>query len=410
MRRLTRREACQLALLAGTGMPGLCGGAATVGTAGAVVSLQAPARLARVQDTPAGLLAISRGGELWQLDRGRWNLAGHGLHSASLLAIGDGRVAGRGLDGTLWMLENGRVTTSPNTALAPDAGLLLLEASVLGVTPTPQGGHLLARLERRGGAWVETARSRDAVLPDARPVLFETAAASDVGAGQVAVLGGPSETRYHHGVLGDAVEATSLLLIDRHSLKTLAKLELPDPFVFEDIAPRPVAWRGRPALLTVRSGPLGAQLAVVTLDSALAGRLQLAQLGPSLGQPRRWMSPTTDGKHLCAVHTPHIGGVLHCYEDKGGDLRATRRIGDVSNHVIGRRDLDTSVWLERHWVVPAQDQRRLRFIEVAPGGTAAAPEIELGQAVAGLCRWTHTGKPGVAVLLEDGSLVWTAAP
>jgi hypothetical protein len=374
-----------------------------------VISLRAPAPIARLHaDADGSLVAISTSGDLWRLERAAWRALGRGLDVSSPLATGHGRVVGRGLEGGLWVLESGRATRHTRPALAPHAGLLVLALAVIAVAAR-EGRHHVVRLEPGARGWTETARSEGAVLPDARPVQFDPTGTASDDNGHVAVFGGPNTTRYRHGVLGDDVEATSLLLLERHSLDPLARLDLAEPFVFEDIAPRPVVWRGTRALLTVRSVPLGAQLAVAAPDSRQPGRFALAALGEPLGTPQRWMSPTTDGTHLCAVHTPHIGGVLHCYQAHADKLVGDVLARDVSNHTIGQRDLDTSAWVGRHWVAPTQDRRGLRILDIASRADAGASrEVDLGQPVAALQRWTREGHPGVAVLLQDRSVVWAA--
>ncbi|MEO6270821.1 MAG: hypothetical protein ABIP08_11005 [Lautropia sp.] len=199
------------------------------------------------------------------------------------------------------------------------------------------------RLDPGGaGGWSEAARSDDLVLPDAQPVQVDPDGTDSDDNGHVAVLGGPDARRYQHGVLGDDVEATTLLYLERHSLRPLGRLALPAPCVFEDNRPRPVLWRERRALLTVRSGPLGGQLAIVAF--AAPGRVapELVALGEPIGTIRRWLAPAPGGGGLFAVHTPHIGGVLHRYRDAGDRLVAERLMDDVSNHVIGRHELDIS--------------------------------------------------------------------
>ena len=358
-------------------------------------------------DADGALLALSAGGELWRLERSAWRSLGHGLDPSSPLATGHGRVVGRGQDGGLWLLESGRATQSPLPALSPHAGLMVLPLGVIAVAVGRDGQHHVVRLEPGAGGWSETARSKATVLPDARPVQFDPSGATSDDNGHVAVFGGPDSARYRHGVLGDAVEATSLLLLERHGLEQLARLDLPAPFVFEDIAPRPVAWQGQRGLLTVRSGPQGAQLAVVARPAGQPERLALAALGAPVGAPQRWMAPTTDGVRLLAVHTPHIGGVLNRYRTDGDRLIGEVVASDVANHTIGHRDLDVSAWVGRTWVVPAQNRRTLRVFGF-DGGAGQFRDVSLGQPATGLQSWRRHGQAGVAVLLQDGSLAWTA--
>jgi len=310
----------------------------------AVLSLQAPERMVRLHaDGDGALLAVSANGALWRVASGAWQRLGDRLDPASPVAAGFDRVVGRSGEGGLWVLESGRVSHAARPALAPRAGFLVLALGVIAVTAEREGRHHVVRLEPGGSGWSESARSKATVLPDARPVRFDPSGDSNDDDGHVAVLAGPDAMRYRHGVLGDAIEATSLQLLERHGLEPLSQLELPAPFVFEDNAPRPIGWRGQRGLLTVRSGPEGAQLAVVAQRGA-GGPFALAALGPTLGA-QRWLAPTTDGIRLLAVHTPHIGGVLHRYRADGERLVGDAVAHDVTNHTIGHRDLDVSAWV-----------------------------------------------------------------
>jgi hypothetical protein len=361
-------------------------------------------------DAGGALLAVSSSGELWRLASDEWRRLGQGLDPSSPLASGYGRVVGRSREGGLWVLEAQRVSQHARPALAPHAGLLVLALGVIAVAAAREDGHRLVRLEPGAGGWTEAVRSKAAVLPDARPVQFDPSGATSDDDGHVAVFGGPDTARYRHGVLGDDVEATSLLLLERHGLETMARLDLAAPFVFEDVAPRPLAWHGRRALLTVRSGPRGAQLAVVAPAGDESGRFELAALGEPIGAAQRWLSPTTDGVRLLAVHTPHIGGVAHRYRVDRDHLAGEVVARNVTNHVIGQRDLDISAWVERTWVVPTQDRRALRLFDFrSDAGAVRSRDVELEQAVLALHRWKRGGQPGVAVLLQDGSVAWTSA-
>jgi hypothetical protein len=69
------------------------------------------------------------------------------------------------------------------------------------------------------------------------------------------------------------------------------------------------------------------------------------------------------GDQLYAIHTPHIGGVLHRYRWTGR-LEATPLQPGVSNHAIGSRNLQTSLVLpDGRLVVPTQDQRTLLLLK-----------------------------------------------
>jgi hypothetical protein len=293
--------------------------------------------------------------------------------------------------------------------LAPHAGLLVLAFAVIAVVAAADGRSHLLRLEATPGGWRETARSSHEVLPDARPLQFDPEGGSSDDNGHVVVFGSPDAERYRHGVLGDAVEPRSILWLERHGLDVMASLDLPAPHVFEDIAPRPIAWRGRRALLTVRAGPQGAQLAVVAQGGDRA-RFELAALGEPIGTRYRWLSPSSDGVRLWAVHTPHLGGVVQRYRSDGDRLIGEVVGQGVSNHAIGERELDLSAWTQGAWVLPTQDRRSLRLFELdGPAGVPRHRDVALAQPVTQLQRWPRQGRQGVAVLLRDGSVLWLPA-
>ena len=181
--------------------------------------------------------------------------------------------------------------------LAPHGGLCGLPSAVIGVIEQ-DGRTLLARFEPDArGLWQVVARSAEAVLPDAVPVIVdldgrEMARSRPGSGGHVAVLAGPDRHRYPHAVLGDDVEATKVLWLERHSLQPLRTLRLDEPDVFEDRHLRP--WRlpdGRHGLVTVRSGPTGAQLAVIAASLRASSALEIAAADPYLGTRNRWLSP-----------------------------------------------------------------------------------------------------------------------
>lgn len=407
----TRRDVLGAGLAGAAGLsfaiPARGAGTEAAGT----VALRAPQPMARLHtDADGTLLGLSSSGMLWRYAADAWHRIGEGLDPESPLAHGHGRLAGRGRDGGLWLLESDRVSLHTRPALAPNAGLLVLALAVIAIGAARDGRHHVVRLEAGAGGWAETARSKSAVLPDARPVQFDPAGTANDDDGHVAVFAGPDSTRYRHGVLGDDIEATSVLLLERHDLQPMAQLDLPAPFVFEDIAPRPIAWQGGRGLLTVRSGPRGAQMAIVAAARGNPDRLALAALGEPIGSPQRWLSPTTDGVRLLAVHTPHLGGVLHRYRADGDRLAGHVITGNVTNHMIGRRDLDMSAWVGQFWAVPAQDRGSVRFVDLDSMSSRTQPrEVTLDSPAVGLQPLRRNGQPGVAVLQQRGSVVWASA-
>lgn len=380
-------------------------------------SLRAPVPLVRLEVDDTGRLhGVSRSGDLWSHADDRWRLAGKGLDTAAPIAYGFGRIVGRAAAGGLWVLESGRTSIADGPPLGSHAGLLVLALGVIAVARAGDGGidaYRMVRLEPgSGGRWREVARGTEAVLPDARPVQFDPAGGTGIGDadgnGHVIVLAGPDDRRYRHAVLGDGIEATSMLYLERHTLEPLARIELPQPHVFEDIAPRPVRWAGGRALLTVRSGPQGGQLAVVAPGKA-PGSLVLAALGDPIGIPNRWMAPTSDGTNLFAVHTPHIGGLLHRYRLAGSRLAGEQVGRGVTSHVLGERELDLCAWAGGVLHVPAQDRHTLFAFDEPATATEPARATALPAQMVMSRAWRRNGREGVVVLLADGGVGWVEA-
>ena len=408
--------------------------ALSAATARSGLAASAPARTARAVPSaeplrqilaagPSGLLAVGASGALWALSplgAAPRRLA-EGLDPATPLANGHDRLAARTADGGLWVWERGESTVTRGTALAVHAGMLILPLAVIAVTAVTADQangdrtltHRLVRLEPDASRrWRTVARSADPVLPDARPLQADLDGRGD--GGHVVVLAGPDGQRYQHGVLGDTIEATRLLWLERHSLKVLREITLPAPFVFEDIAPRAVplpaptpAGAPHTGLLTMRAGPEGVRLALVTADPARAGQLQLAALGDTVGGRHRWLAPTTDGQRWLAVHTPHIGGVLHEYRLDAGKLVRRSLFGGISTHHIGSRELDLAVWQGKQLWLPSQDGRQLHVFNVASNwGEHWAEEAVI--ALPGRIALTTAlaGHHGMAALLDDGQVVF----
>ena len=161
------------------------------------------------------------------------------------------------------------------------------------------------------------------------------------------------------------------------------------------------------ALLTVRSGPQGGQLGLVAASATQPDQLLWAALGEPLGTANRWMAPTTDGTRLLAVHTPHIGGVLHEYRQDGSRLIGRAVAQGVSTHRIGSRELDLAVWLGPRLVLPQQNGLGLRVLDANAAWSEVA-SVTLPERVAMTAALPHGG--GVAVLLDDGRVLGLAQP
>ncbi|WP_420594068.1 hypothetical protein [Deinococcus sp.] len=279
------------------------------------------------------LYALTQGGELWATSPLKRVTADLSV-DAPLSSCG-GKVLAVTRDGKLWW--GGPTTVSQLSPLSGPAC-----ASGGAVLAVGQGGELV-RIEIGGQ---ESSRAKLNLLPDTRPGWADLRGNGDPS---LTVLAGPSG-RYAHGVLGDKLEATELLAVDRHTLNVEYRLTLPAPFVFEDWEARPLKDGQREVLALVRSGPIGGAALII---AGLSGdKLGILAAGPDFGQPSRWLAPASDGASLYAVHTPHIGGVLNKYTFAGNTLKAVPVSGvpAVSTHRIGQRLITGGVWQGNIWV------------------------------------------------------------
>jgi hypothetical protein len=311
-----------------------------------------------------GWLAVGTSGALWHLRaEGAAQRRGSAIDVRTPVAAAHGRLVARRSDGRLWIAEAGGAPADCDVLVAPEAGFVILPLGVIAVVVERDQARLVRVEPDSRGAWRVVARSRDAVLPDARPLQAALDGGAD-GDGHIAVLAGPDAQRYAHGVLGDAIEATRVLLLERHDLSPLRELTLDAPYVFEDNRLR--SWRAgdSSALLTVRSGPRGAQIAMVESDPAHRAALRLAALGEPIGSPNRWLSPSTDGTRMVAVITPHLAGTLHAVRRAGECLVSSVLTQGVSNHVIGSRELDVAAWLGPRYVLASLSRAALHSVDV----------------------------------------------
>lgn len=277
-----------------------------------------------------------------------------GWSSDAPISFAFSRLHGIGLDGELRVLEAGKIISSRGAKLSKRSGVLALPAGVIAVTETGD----LVRLESNGNAWQITARAKVDALQDGFVSFADLEGDADA---EVVTLVKPNGTRYQHGVLSDKLEPTAIVVFERHSLEERWRLELPAPFVFEDLIARPVSINGKDKLAVVRSSPTGgAALALVSLNK---GKLELT-LGPDFGQANRWLNPLVGSGEVYAIGTPHIGGVLSRYGLQTNTLVPSKLFSGVSSHNIGSRNLAPGLVVRSgQLVLPTQDHRAIVQLE-----------------------------------------------
>jgi len=261
-------------------------------------------------------------------------------------------------DGSVQAFEvaDGAATAAPITPAQLPAGmppLLVVEddAARLVVpdnaspftSPARFGRNGLAFIDRAGNLVVEQSGETSILpvdaLPDARILVDER--------GRLLLLTAPTG-RYGHGVLGDALEAGAITLVETSPTPRIVQtITIPAPRVVEGVAPIWADLDGdgvREIIVTLSDGEQGAQ--IVVYDEG--GRQSAA--GPAIGRGSRWrhqlaVAPFGPGSEteLVSVFTPHIGGVVEFYRLQGDELVIDATQGGYTSHVMTTRNLDMAV-------------------------------------------------------------------
>ena len=177
--------------------------------------------------------------------------------------------------------------------------------------------------------------------PDARMVMN--------GIGQVAVYVNATDQRYVHGIMGDRLEGSTLLILDTKDgeIRVLARVDLPGEDVYEGISPfwADVDGNGREDIVTtVSNSSSGSRLRAYMWDGS---KIKQEVDGIAIGQGNRWQHQLTAGPlgpngeiEIADVLTPHIGGTLRFYRFDGTSLNVEATFPSVTTHSIGSRNLD----------------------------------------------------------------------
>lgn len=212
---------------------------------------------------------------------------------------------------------------------------------------------------------------------------------------KMAWFGGATD-RYPHGILGDTLEA-SQLLVETNEGKQL-EFVLPYNRVFEDLEPRLVDLNNdkKDEIIVIESNiNSGASLAVYSIVSGQLKRIASTEF---LGTSNRWLNPVGVGDFngngqpdIALVATPHIGGILRLYEFSDSGLRLFSEYAGVSTHKIGSMNLGLGRVVKSNpkdlLILPDQSHRVLMLLE-----------------------WTQTGMRQIAKIKLNGRLVSSLMP
>jgi FG-GAP-like repeat len=223
--------------------------------------------------------------------------------------------------------------------------------------------------------------------------------------------------RYDHRILGDVIEAGSLVIETRDG--KLQTVRLKDDAVFEDLEPRlaDLDGDGHDEIIVVKSYlKRGSSLAVIAERN---GRYEIVAETPPIGQPHAWLNPAGiadfdgDGKiDIALVRMPHVLGTLELWTWADKRLRKLAELPDTANHVAGTRAIAMSAAADfdgdgiMDLALPSLDRSRLRMISFAPTAHEIASVALPANAVTNIGLLAATsGPPAIAVGLADGSLV-----
>lgn len=184
--------------------------------------------------------------------------------------------------------------------------------------------------------------------------------------------------RYGHAILGDGIEAESLVVKIKNGKKLVVKLS--EEFVFEDRYPRIVDLDrdGTNEVIVIKSSnKLGGSVSVYGMRN---NRLVEKASSGFIGRTNRWLNIagisdfTGNGKNeISYVQTPHIGGTLFFLSYNKGKMRKIAALDGFSNHAIGSREMRLSAIADVNGdgladlAVPSVSRQQLRIVGFVNG-------------------------------------------
>jgi hypothetical protein len=237
--------------------------------------------------------------------------------------------------------------------------------------------------------------------------------AASVALDGVVYLAHPT-SRYAHGVLGDAIEASSLILLRSDGKKEIVGAGA--DAVFEDLAPRLHDFDGDgiPEIVVVKSYlSRGSALAVIGRDRS--GVLKVLAETLPIGTAHRWLNPAGFGdftgsgeQEIAFVRMPHALGRLEIWRLDAGKLINIASTADASNHAIGSRVLGLAVAADfdgdgvLDLAIPSFDRWSIRLLRFR-GGVSEIARIPLpARAERGLTMLQSGRQRLLVVGLENG--------
>ena len=235
--------------------------------------------------------------------------------------------------------------------------------------------------------------------------------ATNRGAIARAWLAHPTD-RYRHGVLGDAIEAGSVVI--ERSDGRIGTVASGAGAVFEDLLPRIAPLNGVDRVVVVKSYlDRGSALAIIDAEA-----MRTIAETPPIGHAHAWLNPAGiadfDGNgstDIAVVRQPHVVGLLQLWSWQNQQLRKVAEVPDVSNHFIGSKALgmgwtaDFDADGHPDLALPSLDRRSLRVIAFVPKIRDIARVSLPARIVTNIGSTNLGGRPGLVAGLEDGRLV-----
>jgi hypothetical protein len=245
--------------------------------------------------------------------------------------------------------------------------------------------------------------------------------------GRIAVYAPATDERYVHGIMGDDIEGSSLVVLEVRDdkLEVFTQIDLEGDAVYEGLSPiwADVDGDTMPDLITtVSDSQNGSRIRVyrLTYDG-----IRIAE-GEPIGTSHRWQHQLAfapfgvNGEmELVDVLTPHIGGIVRFYQFNGREMEIVAQIAGYTSHVIGSRNLDMAVAGDFNGdgrpeiVLPSQDRTRIAGIQHNENGAEVVWELPLAGVLSTNLAAIQMvdGQLALASGTEEGRLrVWLSQP
>lgn len=299
------------------------------------------------------LLAVNEKNELVRFHNNVWTVITNNVHEKSPILESRGRISAVDKNGNYLMVQNNTVTNT-NLKVSLQGGFVHLGAANILVVER-NSKFYLARVELSSPGTISNINTNIELPPDAQPVQIGIGSSNNSDGPDIAVLAKPSTSRdYSHGVLGDNIEAKSIIVVERHNMNDVrATIELTDTSVFEDARLLPIKINNKYYLSTIQSGENNQGARVVIIGQS--GRnLQIIGKGPQLPN-QRWMSLSVFNEtDLFSNHTPHIGGATFKYDLSNlSNIKTQQFSNKISTHKINTHILSVAAASSKYLFAPA---------------------------------------------------------